>query len=75
MNFKRNERDLKQIRGKQINVIGITGGIGSGKSTVCRMFAELGVAVYDSDAEARGLMTGSSTLPVISPPTPRPEGG
>ena len=39
--------------------VGITGGIGSGKSTVCRMFAELGVAVYDSDAEARGLMTGS----------------
>lgn len=32
MNFKRNERDLKQIRGKQINVIGITGGIGSGKT-------------------------------------------
>ena len=42
--------------------VGITGGIGSGKSTVCRMFAELGVAVYDSDAEARGLMTGSVEL-------------
>lgn len=37
--------------------VGITGGIGSGKSTVCRLFAQRGVAVYDSDAEAKRLMT------------------
>lgn len=36
--------------------IGITGGIGSGKSTVCRLFAQKGAAVYDSDAEAKRLM-------------------
>ena len=36
--------------------IGITGGIGSGKSTVCRVFSLLGVAVYDSDSQARRLM-------------------
>ena len=36
--------------------VGITGGIGSGKSTVCRLFARLGVAVYDSDREAKRLM-------------------
>ena len=36
--------------------IGITGGIGSGKSTICRAFSVLGVAVYDSDSRARGLM-------------------
>lgn len=36
--------------------IGITGGIGSGKSTVCRLFAQKSVAVYDSDAEAKRLM-------------------
>lgn len=39
--------------------IGITGGIGSGKSTVCRLFAQCGAPVYDSDAEARRLMHGS----------------
>lgn len=38
--------------------VGITGGIGSGKSTVCRLFARRGVAVYDSDAAARRLMAG-----------------
>ena len=38
--------------------VGITGGIGSGKSTVCRLFAERGVAVYDSDSEAKRLMSG-----------------
>lgn len=37
--------------------VGITGGIGSGKSTVCRLFAQKGVAVYDSDAAAKRLMT------------------
>ena len=36
--------------------VGITGGIGSGKSTVCALLAARGVAVYDSDAAARRLM-------------------
>lgn len=36
--------------------VGITGGIGSGKSTVCRLFAARGVAVYDTDAAAKRLM-------------------
>lgn len=42
--------------------IGITGGIGSGKSTVCALFREQGVAVYDSDAEAKRLMAESVDL-------------
>lgn len=42
--------------------IGITGGIGSGKSTVCALLRERGVAVYDSDAEAKRLMAESETL-------------
>jgi len=37
-------------------IVGLTGGIGSGKSTVARMFKELGVPVYDSDKEAKRLM-------------------
>lgn len=42
--------------------VGITGGIGSGKSTVCRLFAQRGVAVYDSDAEAKRLMAENPAL-------------
>ena len=33
--------------------VGITGGIGSGKSTVCSVFELLGVPVYYADAEAK----------------------
>jgi dephospho-CoA kinase len=36
--------------------IGITGGIGSGKSTVCRLFEVLGAPVYYADERARMLM-------------------
>lgn len=36
--------------------VGITGGIGSGKSTCCRLFAERGAAVYDCDCAAKRLM-------------------
>jgi len=42
--------------------IGITGGIGSGKSTVCRLFGLLGIPVYDSDRRARQLMNEESAL-------------
>ena len=40
----------------------IVGRAGSGKSTVCRLFARLGVAVYDSDAGAKRLMTEDAEL-------------
>ena len=36
--------------------IGITGGIGSGKSVVAKVFATLGVPVYDSDSRAKHVM-------------------
>ena len=32
--------------------VGITGGIGSGKSTVCRVFSVLGIPVFQADVEA-----------------------
>lgn len=36
--------------------VGITGGIGSGKSVVCRVFATLGIPVFSADDAARYLM-------------------
>ena len=36
--------------------VGITGGIGSGKSIVCRVFHTLGIPVFDADQSARYLM-------------------
>ncbi|TAI49061.1 dephospho-CoA kinase [Flagellimonas allohymeniacidonis] len=45
-----------------MKVVGLTGGIGSGKSTVAKMFKELGVPVYDSDYEAKRLMVHSKKL-------------
>jgi dephospho-CoA kinase len=42
--------------------VGITGGIGSGKSTVCKIFALLGVPVYDADSQAKRLMIEDEVL-------------
>lgn len=42
--------------------IGITGGIGSGKSTVCRVFRSLGFRIYEADAEAKRLMVEDDSL-------------
>jgi len=39
-----------------MEVIGLTGGIGSGKTTIARMFENLGVPVYYADDEAKKLM-------------------
>lgn len=36
--------------------VGITGGIGSGKSTVCKVFKLLGVSVFEADLVAKKLM-------------------
>jgi len=36
--------------------VGLTGGIGAGKSTVARLFEKLGVPVYYADKEAKRLM-------------------
>lgn len=42
--------------------VGITGGIGSGKSTACRCFEELGIPVYYADERARWLMENHAPL-------------
>lgn len=42
--------------------VGITGGIGSGKSTVCRIFEILGIPVYYADNAAKQLMRDNSEL-------------
>ena len=42
--------------------IAVTGGIGSGKSYVCRQLAERGIRVYDCDAAAKRLMRTSAVL-------------
>jgi dephospho-CoA kinase len=36
--------------------LGVTGGIGSGKTTVCRIFNVLGVPVFSADSDARVIM-------------------
>lgn len=42
--------------------IGITGGIGSGKSLICNIFSTLGVPIYDADSRAKWLMTNDKEL-------------
>ncbi len=42
--------------------IGVTGGIGSGKSMVCKIFALLGAPTYDADSRAKKLMTEDAVL-------------
>ena len=41
---------------------GITGGIGSGKSYVCKLLAQRGIEVYDCDAAAKRLIRTSPRL-------------
>jgi len=42
--------------------VGLTGGIGSGKSTVAKIFATLGIPVYNADSRAKELMSTDSEL-------------
>jgi dephospho-CoA kinase len=42
--------------------LGITGGIGSGKTSVCRVFDVLGIPVFSADREARKIMDCDSEI-------------
>lgn len=46
-------------------VIGLTGGIGSGKTTIAKMFAAKGIPVYIADEEAKKLMNKSEMIIAI----------
>lgn len=45
-----------------MKVVGITGGIGSGKTTACKVFEQLGVPVYYADNRAKELMVNDPKL-------------
>jgi len=45
-----------------MKIIGLTGGIGSGKSTIAKMFEALGVPVFYADKEAKMLMLQSNDI-------------
>ena len=60
-------------------LVGVTGGIGSGKSTVCELFRRLGRTVIGADAVARELMEGNAPLKraviaLLGPEAYRPDG-
>jgi dephospho-CoA kinase len=47
--------------------VGLTGGIGSGKSTVAGLLREAGAAVVDTDAISRGLtLAGGAAMPAVA---------
>jgi len=43
-------------------IVGLTGGIGTGKTTVANMFIELGIPIYIADVEAKKLMNSSKVI-------------
>jgi len=43
-------------------IVGITGGIGSGKSLVCKIFFSLGVPIYDADSRAKWLTNNNKEI-------------
>ena len=66
--------------GRVTRVVGLTGGIGSGKSTVARLLASLGAVVIDADAIVHELQAAGTPLvariaEAFGPEMLRPDGG
>lgn len=55
LNNKWNEPIMKLLRNSGMK-LGVTGGIGSGKTTVCRVFNVLGIPVFSADPAANKIM-------------------
>lgn len=45
--------------------VGVTGGIGSGKSTVCKIFESLGAPVYHADDEGRKILEKREVISIL----------
>jgi dephospho-CoA kinase len=43
-------------------IIGITGGIGSGKSLICKIFSTMNIPIYDADSRAKYLINNDLAL-------------
>ena len=54
--------DLSTKASSLLPIVGLTGGIGSGKSTVAKIFASLGVPVYHADEAAKELYIQDQSL-------------
>jgi len=44
--------------------LGVTGGIGSGKTTICKVFAVLGIPVFSADTEAKRIQDSDRDLQI-----------
>lgn len=42
--------------------IGITGGMGAGKSTICQIYEQIGIPIYNADSRAKWLMNNDAEL-------------
>ena len=43
-------------------LVGVTGGVGAGKSLICKILNTLGIPIYSSDGRAKELMNNNEDL-------------
>jgi len=53
---------MKSAYKEQRMKLGVTGGIGSGKTSVCRVFGVLGIPVFSADPEAQIIMNHDESI-------------